>query len=711
MSNNFDEQLAREKNATDTVGLIKNAIKSVAENKKIEVLDTDTPLSVLGKIDEFDSLAKPVNFYGTWQADAGTRSINTNGGTSGVDYSKYNDSETYYTLINTNAIGIEAGGTPTNEKSVTVVVNVGGNNLTAFVTDQTDSYSYAPTVSYSLEGTLFNMYIFDNAEFDLSKVESGETAISALKYSVGKCAVMFSSSEETSFEITSIKQYGVELLKNVMTMVVKEDGTVDRYEYDENTTGISYSINDKVLTMTVDDTELNFTYSNDDNVETLTNSDTGISLIKQYYPTKTKTIIDNGTYSGIADGGYNEVVVDVPDMLQARVDATNSCFKLLYEFLGKNVDFLKRLDTSKVDSTAYMFYGCSYIKTILEFDTSNVTNMGYMFSNCNALTSIPLLDTSNVTTMISMFSNCYSLTNLPLLNTSKVTNMQSMLYYCEKLTEIPLIDTSKVTNLNGMFYYCKSLTTVPELDTSSAQDTSFMFFGCTSLTTIPLLSTARSSRMQSMFYGCTSLTTIPELNTSSCAYTNGMFRNCTNLTTIPQLKTSLVTDMSNMFNGCSKLTSIPELDTIKVTNMNYMFMSCYELISVPLLNMIKVTGAGQMFYDCKNLTNLTLKNIKVNLVIGSGTSYGHLLTVDSLINTVKELWDYSSGSTTYTLTMGTANTDKITDVYVKLITPTEEQIADDQYIESKMPCEVCESTDEGAMTLTAYANLKNWQIA
>jgi hypothetical protein len=35
--------------------------------------------------------------------------------------------------------------------------------------------------------------------------------------------------------------------------------------------------------------------------------------------------------------------------------------------------------------------------------------------------------------------------------------------------------------------------------------------------------------------------------------------------------------------------------------------------------------------------------------------------------------------------MGSANTAKLTDVYVKLITPTEEQIAADPNINSKMP--------------------------
>lgn len=38
-------------------------------------------------------------------------------------------------------------------------------------------------------------------------------------------------------------------------------------------------------------------------------------------------------------------------------------------------------------------------------------------------------------------------------------------------------------------------------------------------------------------------------------------------------------------------------------------------------------------------------------------------------------------------------------------------IADDDLIESKLPCEVCESTDESAMLLEDYIYLKNWKLA
>ena len=74
------------------------------------------------------------------------------------------------------------------------------------------------------------------------------------------------------------------------------------------------------------------------------------------------------------------------------------------------------------------------------------------------------------------------------------------------------------------------------------------------------------------------------------------------------------------------------------------------------------------------------------------------------------MWDLSSG-TQQTLTIGTANLEKIANVYVKLVDVTDEMTAQDPYAANKLPCVECESTDEGAMTLTAYAGLKNWGLA
>ena len=285
------------------------------------------------------------------------------------------------------------------------------------------------------------------------------------------------------------------------------------------------------------------------------------------------------------------------------------------------------------------------------------------------------INTSKATTMKSMFGYCSNLTTIPQFNTSSCTDISFMFYECPSLKTIPLLDTSKVTNMEYMFYKCSSLTTIPQLDTSSVTRMYQMFYECSSLKTIPLLDTSKVTNKYQMFYECSSLTTIPQLDTSSCTEMGGTFQYCKVLTTIPQLDTSKVKWMNNMFTYCSKLTTITQLDMNSATSVNYIFSYCYKLSYLKFLN------------------------VRVNLQIGSGTSWGHLIEKDCLIQIISELIDTDSPKT---LTMGTANTAKLADTYVKLL-------EDDGT--GKHPFEVCKSTDEGAMTITDYCTAKNWTLA
>ncbi len=261
-------------------------------------------------------------------------------------------------------------------------------------------------------------------------------------------------------------------------------------------------------------------------------------------------------------------------------------------------------------------------------------------------------------------------------------------------------DTANVTNMQSMFQSCKNLTTIPQLDTSSVTNMYQMFKSCKNLTTIPQLDTSSVTSMYEMFYYCSNLTTIPQLDTSSVTNMYKMFSDCSNLTTIPQLDTSKVTDMREMFYYCSNLTTIPQLDTSKVTDMMFTFCYCIKLTTITQLDVSSAVSMGYMFSNCSALTYLKLLNVKANLQIGSGTEWGHLIEKDCLIQIISELIKPSSG--TKTLTMGTANKAKIADTYVKLL-------ADDGT--GKYPFEVCASTDEGAMTIEAYCNSKNWTLA
>ena len=229
---------------------------------------------------------------------------------------------------------------------------------------------------------------------------------------------------------------------------------------------------------------------------------------------------------------------------------------------------------------------------------------------------------------------------------------------------------------------------------------SYMFNDCKKIKTIPLLDTSNVTNMSSMFNGCSMLKTIPQLDTSNVTNIGAMFRDCSALETIPQLDMIKVSNTGQMFYRCSMLKTIPQLDTSNVTNIGAMFRDCSALETIPQLDMIKVSNTSTMFNNCSKLTNLTLLNIKVNLDL----SQSEKLTLESLINTVKELINVGSAKT---LTMGTANLEKIASTYVKFTDTSQTTIPTNK----KGDVVVCESTDEGAMLLSDYALLKNWTLA
>ena len=246
-----------------------------------------------------------------------------------------------------------------------------------------------------------------------------------------------------------------------------------------------------------------------------------------------------------------------------------------------------------------------------------------------------------------------------------------------------------------IYYYLGTKLDISRLDTSNATNMAYMFGNCYNLTTLDLsnFDTSKVTNMEHMFWDCHLLTTLDVSN----------------------FDTSNVTNMDYMFSGIGVTTlDISSFDTKNTIRMQSMFGGCQELITIKgtidLYSATKTYSLPNIFNNTKALTGVTLKNIRISLQIGSGTTYGHLWELPYLVNAVKECWENPDDQNPNTLTIGGANLEKIANVYVKLITPTAEQVEADPYINFKLPCEECDSTDEGAMTLTAYAYLKNWEI-
>ena len=279
-------------------------------------------------------------------------------------------------------------------------------------------------------------------------------------------------------------------------------------------------------------------------------------------------------------------------------------------------------------------------------------DMSHCFSNYDG-ERIPLLElnpnTSNVTNMEELFSGCRSLKSIPAMNTQNVTNMQLMFFQCEKLSSVPALDTSNVTEMSSMFNNCKSLSSVPALNTSNVTNMDLMFVGCESLTTVPLLNTSNVTEMGGMFSGCHSLVEIPALDTSKGKFLAAMFAGCSSLKQIPLLNTKSCTNINGMFEGCTSLETVPILDASNVGDISKIFKDCPSLV---MLGGLKNLGMdySSAYYVPANKSEYTLD-----------LSYSPLLTHDSLMNVINNLYDIKSkGVKTQTLQLGDTNKAKLT---------------------------------------------------
>lgn len=175
------------------------------------------------------------------------------------------------------------------------------------------------------------------------------------------------------------------------------------------------------------------------------------------------------------------------------------------------------------------------------------------------------------------------------------------------------------------------------------------------------------------------------------------FKNCKELT---KIKLSIV-DVED--SGGKEL-----LYHSRFINMEYMFYGCEKLETIE--GDIYVSQSDDptkcfsyTFHYCTNLKNVSFKQIIMSnksypLTLGSGTSWGHLLTIESLVSACSALQTNGKGK----LVVGTANLEKLANVYVKIV-----DTSDTNYY----PCVICESTDEGAMLVSDYMTYKNCTLA
>ena len=327
------------------------------------------------------------------------------------------------------------------------------------------------------------------------------------------------------------------------------------------------------------------------------------------------------------------------------------------------------------------------------------------FSEAPVLKAIFFPNTSNLTSLFGAFTDNYNLKFISLSNTENITSLQNAFKLCYSLEKVVLPNTKKVGSFAYAFQGCVNLKNV-EFDTTNSTENTYMFSGCSLLEKANILTRTDDTTYYCdyIFNECVSLKEV-SIDTSNARSLTYAFYKCMTLENLQKLNLKNISSLNNTFSSCYNLRKIELENTENLLNITNMCYRCAYLEDVLGLNLINVTNASSAFGSCRSLKNLILKNIKISLALSDCP-----LSLDSLTNIIKELHDNTSGTSTKTLTVGTANLSKLANVYVKLIDITDEMRAEDEYIDNKKPFVVCESTDEGAMLISEYVTSKNWQL-
>lgn len=372
-------------------------------------------------------------------------------------------------------------------------------------------------------------------------------------------------------------------------------------------------------------------------------------------PSGTIEITANGIQN-VKDYENANINVPVPDLSQTT--ATESDVREGKEFFNASGEKV----VGTYENPAIKFFGYADHGT-LELTADDLRGIGnpkgYAFHEDDRIKKVTIPNTMTRLSM-RMFNYCSYLEEVVFEQPAKVENIyEYAFHYCVKLKNITIPQKVKLIGQYS-FQYCENLESVVFEENSLVEKISDQAF-------------ARCGKLNNFIMP-------PNINEIG----NQTFRYCT----FPSI---------TITNAIQKIGGYAFADNTGLTTLTFekgtMMTKLYETI----------------LYGCTNLTNLTLRNLTTSIQIGSGTKYGTLLTDESIVNTFQELHDLT-GKTAQTLTLSTPSNARTEAIYVKLIDVTDEMRADDEYIDSKKPCVVCESTDEGAMTLKAYGISKNWQI-
>lgn len=368
-----------------------------------------------------------------------------------------------------------------------------------------------------------------------------------------------------------------------------------------------------------------------------------------------KTYVPNWSNKDEIKKNVTTVVFD-KSFASASPTTCRSWFNGFYQLT--EIKGIKNLNTSNVSDMAYMFAGCSKLKSVdLTYMYSPyVKDMSYMFNNCLSLKTVYLkgLNTSNVEDMRSMFEFCTSLGYLDLssFNTQKVKNFERMFYECRSLKAIyaspkfvvvnspNLISKAEMfsrcyklagetksyypTHVNGDFakidggYFLNAADLIPWV---KQNDKTFTFYyGYKKTKTLGKGEYKLDNWVNKNHNENTSFTkaTIDEsfalYQPTSCKDWFFYYLKLEEIENLHYLNTSKVTTMEGMFMQCNVIKSLDlsAFETSNVENFYGMFSHCKKLESLDVSNFdtSAATNMREMFIRCLKLKTIDLTNFE-----------------------------------------------------------------------------------------------------
>jgi hypothetical protein len=197
-----------------------------------------------------------------------------------------------------------------------------------------------------------------------------------------------------------------------------------------------------------------------------------------------------------------------------------------------------------------------------------------------------------------------------------------------------------------------------------------------------LLSVSRlpkdSLNFENKFADCRVLRSInlSQTDTSKIANTSSMFLNCSSMVTAPEFDFSSVEDMSNMYNGCYGLTKL-EFKNLSKTGLIYdnVVNGCSKLANLIFIGKTQKYSAKGIINEFNNF--ITSNSIDIAKLEEKSKLQEEELITSLLASTdMFEMILSLLGVNTFALTKESKEANRITDVYIALITRGKKTLED-----------------------------------